>query len=285
VTGGYYDERGYDGRRDYEIYGDYGAGYGRGDVGRPAKKVDPFAGEMEAFGRLFSSYLTHPRVKFLAVNTDPATSAPTVVNKLLQSPWPWAHVMAARSTGPVAQYAGMDCKQPTLAIVDTTGTIKYAGPAAGFLAPMMLRHIAGEPSSGGSARRPGGTGGPATMFNPFKGLFGDASRRRPTGTGRTTTPPKTTAGGTTPPPGRTEEDDGDITPEEYQAAKLLEFAKMYVSAGRQPVLRSKRGIDLCRQIIRDYPNTRYAQEARMLLRRVPEYERKRYNITNKEMGL
>ncbi len=60
---------------------------------------------------------------------------------------------------------------------------------------------------------------------------------------------------------------------------------MYVSAGRKPVLTSKKGVDFCRQIIREYPNTKYEQEARMLLRRVPEYERKRYNITDKEMGL
>ena len=275
--GGGYDERGYDGRRNYEDYDDYGAGYRQPDAGRPAKKVASFASEMTAYGQLFGSYLVHPKVKFLAVNTDPVISAPTVVNKLLESPWPWAHVMAAKSTGGMAQYANLDCKQPTLAIVDTSGTIKYAGPAAGFLAPMMLIRIAGEPPSAGSIRRPGGTTPPRTIFNPFKGLFGGGNQRPPA---------KTTTGGTTlPPPKRIDEDDDEITPESYQAGKLLEYAKMFVSAGRKPVLTSKQGVDYCRQIIRDYPNTKYEQEARLLLRRVPEYERKRYNITDKEMGL
>ncbi len=274
--GGGYDERGYDGRRNYQDYDDYGAGYRQPDAGRPAKKVDHFAGGMTAYGQLFGSYLAHPKVKFLAVNTDPVISAPTVVNKLLESPWPWAHVMAAKCTGGMAQYANLDCKQPKLAIVDASGTIKYAGPAAGFLAPMMLTRIAGEPPSAGSIRRPGGTTPPRTIFNPFKGLFGGGSQRPPA---------KTTTGGTTPPPNRINEDDSEITPESYQAGKLLEHAKMFVSAGRKPVLTSKTGIDLCRRIIREFPNTKYAEEARGLLKRVPEYERKRYKITDKEMGL
>ena len=90
---------------------------------------------------------------------------------------------------------------------------------------------------------------------------------------------------TTPPPNRIDEDDDEITPESYQAGKLLEYAKMYVKAGRKPVLTSKRAVDICRQIIRDYPNTKYEREARRLLKKVPEYERKRYKITDKEMGL
>ncbi|RKY07156.1 MAG: hypothetical protein DRP66_07340 [Planctomycetota bacterium] len=279
---GDYDERDrggrgdYNGRRGDEYEDDYDAGYRQSDTGRPPKRVDSFAGEMTAYGQLFGSYLAHPKVKFLAVNTDPVRSAPTVVNKLLESPWPWAHVMAAKSTGGMARYANMDCKQPTLAIADTSGTIKYAGPAAGFLAPMMLIRIAGEPPSDGSIRQSGGRTPPRTIFNPLKALLGGGKQRPPANT-RTS--------GTTPPPNRTDEDDGEITPESYQAGKLLEYAKMFISAGRKPVLTSKKGIDTCRQIIRDYPNTKYEQEARMLLRRVPEYERKRYNITDEEMGL
>jgi hypothetical protein len=272
---GDYDDRSR--RGDYEDEDDYGAGYRQSATGRPARNVDPFASEVTAYSQLFGSYLVHPKVKFLAVNTDPVKSAPMVVNKLLESPWPWAHVMAAKCTGGMARYANMDCKQPTLAIADTSGTIKYAGPARGFLARMMLIRIAGEPPSAGSIRRPGGRPPPSTIFNPFKGLFGGGKQRPPAKT--------TTGGATPPPPDRIDEEDGEVTPESYQAGKLLEYAKMFVSAGRKPVLTSKKGVELCRQIIREYPNSKYEQEARLLLRRVPEYERKRYNITDEEMGL
>ena len=232
---------------------------------------------MTAYGQLFGSYLGHPKVKFLAVNTDPVRNAATVVNKLLESPWPWAHVMAAQSGSGMAQYADINSTQPKLAIVDTSGKIKYAGPAAGFLAPMMLKRLAGAPASSGSLRPPVGTTPPRprTIFNQFKGLLGGQSNK----------PKPVQPVPVNPRPNRTNEDDDEITPESYQAGKLLEYAKMFVSAGRKPVLTSKRGIETCRQIIREYPNTKYEQEARLLLRRVPEYERKRYNITDKEMGL
>ncbi len=270
---GAYDERGYGGGRG--AYDEYGAGYRQPDAGRAARNADPFASGMTAYGQLFGSYLAHPKVKFLAVNVDPIRSGPTVVNKLLESPWPWAHVMAAQSGSGMAQYADMNCKQPMLAIVDTSGKIKYAGPAAGFLAPMMLKRLAGAPVSSGSIRPPVGTTPPKTIFNPFKGLLGGQSNK----------PKPAQPVPINPRPNRVNEDDSEITPESYQAGKLLEYAKMYVSAGRRPVLTSKKGVDLCRQIIREYPNTKSEQEARLLLRRVPEFERKRYNITDEEMGL
>ena len=45
----------------------------------------------------------------------------------------------------------------------------------------------------------------------------------------------------------------------------------------------KQGIELCRQIIREYPDTTYASEARELLRGLPERHQKRYKITDEEM--
>ena len=229
---------------------------------------------MTAYGQIFGSYLAHPKVKFLAVNTDSLVNAPTVVNKLLASPWPWAHVMAAKPTSGMAQYANLDCKQPKLAIVDTSGTIKYAGPAAGFLAPIMLTHLAGETPSAGSITQPDSKTPSKTMFNPFKALLGGGNKR----------PPANTATGATTTPNRIDEDD-EITPESIQAGKDLEWAKTFVSIGRKPKLTSKTGIDLCRKIIRECPNSKYERQARLLLQSVPEYQKKRYKITDKEMGL
>ncbi|OQA03132.1 MAG: hypothetical protein BWY69_00635 [Planctomycetes bacterium ADurb.Bin401] len=44
-------------------------------------------------------------------------------------------------------------------------------------------------------------------------------------------------------------------------------------------------IEMCRTVIRDYPNTKYADEARVLMRQVPERFRQRYKITDEELGL
>ena len=291
---GDYEEDGDDRRRrggNSEEDGDYNSGnsgyvdYRQPDIVAPtAPKGTSVAGEIKLYGQLFGSYLANPKVKFLAVNTDPATSTPAVVNKLLESPWPWAHVMAAQPGSGMAQYAGMDCKQPTFAIVNASGTISYAGPVAGFLPQMALTHFAGASVASESLKSPVGTTPPrpTIKFNPFKGLLGGGKQQTPA---KTTTGTTATGSDTTPPPDQTNENDDEITPESYQAGKLLEYAKMYIKAGRQPVLTSKRAVDICRQLIREYPNTKYEQEARLLLRKVPEYERKRYKITDEEMGL
>ena len=91
---------------------------------------------------------------------------------------------------------------------------------------------------------------------------------------------------TSPQPQLQPPQDSKITVEDFQAQKLLTYAQgLFIPAGRQKFLTSKMGVDLCRQIINEYPNTTYADEARKLLRTVPPNEQKRYNITNEEMGL
>jgi hypothetical protein len=37
--------------------------------------------------------------------------------------------------------------------------------------------------------------------------------------------------------------------------------------------------------MKNYPNTKYAQEAQMLLRNVPKEHRQQYNLTDEELGL
>ena len=72
--------------------------------------------------------------------------------------------------------------------------------------------------------------------------------------------------------------------DEYQAGKLLGYAKMMIDIGTKYTT-PKAAIETCRQIIKDYPGTKYAEEARMLLRRVSAKDRKKYKITNEELGL
>ena len=72
--------------------------------------------------------------------------------------------------------------------------------------------------------------------------------------------------------------------DEYQAGKLLAYAQTMMQIGTKYTT-PKAAIDTCRQIIKDYPGTRYEQEARGLLRMVSAKNRKRYKITNEELGL
>ncbi len=73
----------------------------------------------------------------------------------------------------------------------------------------------------------------------------------------------------------------DINP---QAAKLLENAKAFMKIGTR-FTTPKQAIELCRRIIREYPDTTYASQARELLRGLPERHQKRYKVSDEEMGL
>jgi len=72
--------------------------------------------------------------------------------------------------------------------------------------------------------------------------------------------------------------------DEYQAGKLLSYAQTMMQIGTKYTT-PKAAIDTCRQIIRDYPGTKYEQQARGLLRMVSAKDRRKYKITDEELGL
>jgi hypothetical protein len=170
--------------------------------------------------------------------------------------------------------------KPVLAIVDRTGTVRYAGPAAGFLAPMVADNLlssAAMPSLQTYTAPPQAAEQIGQQIATIVGGQPSPQMLDPTPEGIEYTSPQ---------PQLQPPQDSKITVEDFQAQKLLAYAQgLFIPAGRQKFLTSKMGVDLCRQIINEYPNTTYADEARKLLRTVPPHERKRYNITNEEMGL
>jgi len=80
----------------------------------------------------------------------------------------------------------------------------------------------------------------------------------------------------------------ELLPEEkVRAEKLFEMALFERKKGRLPIpgMGFKKMVDYCREIIQKYPDSLYAPKARKMLRDIPERYRKRYKITNEEMGL
>jgi hypothetical protein len=251
----------------------------------PAPASDPVSAQMSALGNLFSVQFQNPDVKFIAININNPEEAPAVVARLLKSPGPWAQAIldnvTATSAFKTLNLEEITSAQPLTAIVDKTGTVRYAGPAAGFLAPMMVDDLLSRNSELSPADSFAITDDVETIdgeilepsANQEDELPGQTPVTAPAMTEYVPTQTRTT--GVT-----------DLTPEDFQAQKLLAYAKgLFIPAGQKKFLTSKTGVDLCRQIIRDYPNTTYADEARKLLRTVPPNEQKRYNITPEEMGL
>jgi hypothetical protein len=242
--------------------------------------------QISALGSLFNSKFQDPDVKFIAVNTNHPRTAPAVVARLLQNPWPWAQAMLDEDTATSAfsdlDIAKVTSAQPVLAIVDKTGTVRYAGPAEGFLAPMVVDDLLSSRIASQADYDQQPIGGDRSQADeqipePEAAVPAEPSQETPD-----TAPPAVEYVPVQNQPAQ----DTEITAEDFQAQKLLTYAQgLFIPAGRKKFLTSKMGVDLCRQIIREYPNTTYADEARKLLRTVPPNEQKRYNITPEEMGL
>ena len=261
----------------------YGGGYSQLDpYGRPmmmagvARPQGTLESEMAAFGRIFAMAVEQRGVKLLAVNKDEPARRKEVVAEILRNPWPWAHVVANNPLAANADFGSLDARRPILVIAGPTGAVKYAGPAEGFVAPMVLKHLLVASAMGTTPPQQPQTAQPQPpaqpKTNPLTSLLPKPASP--------TAPPAAAAG-----------DDASMddlleNPDQYDAAKQLEYARgLFIPAGRKGPLTSKQGVEICRRIIQKWPNTTYADEARQLLRQVPENERIRYGITNEEMGL
>ena len=225
--------------------------------------------QMSAFGKIFDSQIDNPQIKFVAVNVDQPESRKKVVDRLLQNPWPWAQVMANEPESGAEKLKDFDAETPVFVIVDKNTTIKYAGPAEGFLASMVLEKTAGitiSQEEADTSEIADSNSLPQTTINISEALKQLEAN------------PELMAQITS--------EGGMLTPEQFQAGKLQSFAEgLFGPAAKKGVITHKQTVELCRRIIKDYPNTPQAEQARQLLRQIPEAERKKYNVTNEEMGL
>jgi len=75
--------------------------------------------------------------------------------------------------------------------------------------------------------------------------------------------------------------------EDIQAQRLFEAAMTERKMGRLPGIRLgyKKMVDHCREIIRKWPESKYAFEAKRMLADIPQRYHKMYNITKEEIDL
>jgi hypothetical protein len=259
-----------------------------------------------AFGKLFQSGLSGGRVKFLAVNLDSSVNKHAVMEEMIKQPQPWAQVVVADQTeGLFSEFSSISPGRPVLMMTDTTGTIRYAGPATGFIAPMLLAGIVS-----GNVVGPGGTEEKTesviTPFTPVTPADSNSlatvnssslpadSNSLPSDSNslpravQTPTTPVTPAVQKSAQKARQPQTQYKELSEEdkIQAERLVTYAEdLFMKTGAKHVTTYKRGIELCRQVMKEYPGSEYADKARQLLRQVPENQRSKYGITDQELGL
>jgi hypothetical protein len=78
----------------------------------------------------------------------------------------------------------------------------------------------------------------------------------------------------------------ELTEEQKAGAEqLFEYALKFREMGRLPGMGYKKMIDACRDIIEKYPGSEYAYKARRMLGDIPQAERERWGVTDKEIDL
>ncbi len=226
--------------------------------------------------KLYLDSWSSGKMKFLTVNFDKPSDQRQVIEETLARPWPWATVFASSAPKAVAGQKGITPDKPLLVLADKTGTIKYAGPATGFIAPMVFGKIMdikpGVPAT--AAVDPNAPAAPADS-NSLPAPA--APKKKPAvkpAAPQTESPQPAAAVKELP------------MEEAVQAEKLTVYAEdLFMQMGKKQFMTYKRGVELCRQIMREYPNTEYAERAKLLLRRMPEHEKAKYNVTDEEIGI
>lgn len=86
------------------------------------------------------------------------------------------------------------------------------------------------------------------------------------------------------PPAQPVQDKTQKSTEISEAQKKLIFAQNYLKMAQKGILGYNQVAAICRGVIRDYPDTRYVQQAQELLRQIPEDQRAQLNLTDEELG-
>lgn len=235
----------------------------------PGQNAPELSESFKAFGDLYNANVTNDKIKFIAVNTNQTEQLSAVINTLSTTAGMWASTMAKLPQSNIKEIADIETNSATLVIADKTGKIIYAGQSNGFLPKTMLQKVGGNTASANIDIAPPAPKEAAKKPRPVKPKKMSADDNGPGDT------PKQPQLRTLP------------MEEQVQAEKRITYARdLFVSAGKKRFLRPKRGIDMCREIMKDYPNTKYYVEAQRILREeVPERFRKQYNLTDEELGI
>jgi hypothetical protein len=244
------------------------------------------------FEVLMSACKDTPEIKFLQINTFKPTRPEALDVLPDDSQGPIPTVIAAAPQSNAQQFAGWSAAKPFMVIVDKEGRVRYAGTAADFVPAFILTELTGveidlakqSPTTESQVfpaemmdpmmmqempdRRAVDPNKPAPKPNkPLPDPNAPAMTRRPTG------------------PGAQFEDFPTQSIEQgVRADNLLALAQMKIGESMKLRSNPKQGIEACRQILAEFPNTPYAQQARELLRQVPERYRKMNTITDEELG-
>lgn len=269
--------------------------------GTPAASDNHSLKNQQAYFEVMKEVLSDKEeVRFFEMNVHP----PAGIETALLKHQPVAPlVVAAHPQSGASPFVRMDVSVPFMAIVDHEGKVRYAGAADGFMPAFILTHLTGveidleafqaasditdmpfdlmpgmghEPAPGVSPAMPSEMPPDMMMYEPMPGAPPHDMMMPPM------PQPAPQQQQPEPEPKYRQLPEHQQIEAERRVSVVRDF---FMTAPRKRFITYKRGVDMCREIIRDYPDTLYAEQARHLLRQVPERQRATYNITDAELGL
>ena len=290
---------------------DVGDGFGTMNYGtsRQNQKKVPLENQQNYVMQMAKACEESEHVKFVQINTNTSYSeARKAVEEFashLEMDEAVPLIIAAESGSGAEGFVGLDALKPFMLIIDKEGLVKYAGPAADFMPAFILTELTGveidleeyaqSTSPGNREMMPGQMEmpdetmkskparkdfAPLRKGDPFTEPAADPNQvapKTPTEPERPVKPSKPEKPAEAP----------ELSPEDRaRAEKLLQSAKLHIEQSRKLRAKNpKQGIEDARKVLKEYPNTEYAQRARQLLRRVPYRWKERHGITDEEQGL
>lgn len=235
--------------------------------------------ELTAFSNLQSRFAKNQKTVFIGINFNDPSKTENIENWMAKNPQPWqVAAPSAQMQQNVASLLGEKPDKPLLLIAGPDSKIRYVGDVNSFLPNMIIQRILTNPQGFTDSNEPNAPAQPQQQVQFLQPSHLDANTApQQQQTIQTQTPPATSTA---------DESQDNFTEGDYQAQKDLEYARTLFKIGNRMQYHTyAKPIELCRKIIADYPDKKYADEARILLRQVPERFRDRYNITDEELGL
>lgn len=266
----------------------------------PPEQTPPL--QYTEFSQLQSLFADDKKTLFVGLNLNDPAKKRNLENWLSKNPqsWPTFLLPEDQRQKMLSGLVGGSNK-PLLLIIAPDSTIRYVGDANGFLPQMIIHNILANPqelvepnepnhpaltaeSNQPVVESPKPAPLPLQPNSPLQTLTPDVNETA-INTQQPQTQPQTTTN-TASAPVKQKVDEDFSAADDYQAETLLSNARTFLKIGnRLPSHEYRNPIEWCRKVMKDYPNTKYAQEAQMLLRNVPEEHRQQYNLTNEELGL
>ncbi|PKL47785.1 MAG: hypothetical protein CVV39_05265 [Planctomycetes bacterium HGW-Planctomycetes-1] len=256
--------------------------------------------EIDLFSQLQNQFAKNTDVVFAAVNFNAPDKAKNVKNWLAENPQQWQAVPpSAQLQQAVTSFIGSAPDTPMLLIISPDSAVRYLGNIDSFLPQMLISNILANLQEFADSNEPNQplklpkappleeqTEDDEDQPQTTPQIEQAAPEPSPVERRAEQTPAqdRETPKETTPPAQPKNQIDEDFF--DPRAETLIEHARAFFKiANRLQHHTYSKPVEMCKTVIKDYPNTKYSEQAGTLMRQVPERFRERFDITDEELGL